>query len=187
MRTFIAIKIAPEKKLLDVYSTVKKSLAGEAINWVSENKLHLTLRFIGETSHCQVSEIIQLLESICEHFKPFQFELKGLGFFKSRNHPRVLFLKGENVGSLKQLAASIEEKIVSLGFENEEKAFNPHLTLGRIKFIDERELFYSLVNRFVGTHIQVVTVSEVIFYQSILSSGGAIYKPLKIIKLKNLK
>ena len=187
MRTFIAIKIAPEKKLLDVYSTVKKSLAGEAISWVSENNLHLTLRFLGETNHDQATEIIKLLELTCEHFQPFQFELRGLGFFKSRNHPRVLFLTGENVDSLKQLAANIEEKIISLGFSSEERAFNPHLTLGRIKLIKEKEVFYSLVNKFEHTHIQPVTVSEIIFYQSILGSGGPIYTPLKIIKLKNLK
>jgi len=187
MRTFVAIKIVPEKKLLDVFSTLKKTLAGEAISWVSENNLHLTLRFIGETSHNQVTEIIQQLESIGEHFHPFQFELKGLGFFKNRNHPRVLFITGENVGGLIQLAANIEERIVSLGFINEEKAFNPHLTLGRIKFIKEREVFYSLVNKFIDTHIQVVTVSEVIFYQSILGSGGAIYKPIKILKFNKSK
>ena len=187
MRTFVAIKIAPEKKLLDVFSTLKKSLADEAIGWVSENNLHLTLRFIGETSHYQVTEIIQQLESIGENFQPFQFELKGVGFFKSRNHPRVLFITGENVGSLIQLAANIEEKIVSLGFSNEEKAFNPHLTLGRIKLIREKEVFYSLVDKFINTHIQRVTVTEIVYYQSFPDSGGATYKPIKIIKLKKSK
>jgi 2'-5' RNA ligase len=76
MRTFIAIKITPEKKLLDVFSTLKQSLAGELINWVAGNNLHLTLRFLGETSQVQVTEIVKLLESISEHFQPFQFELK---------------------------------------------------------------------------------------------------------------
>jgi len=187
MRTFVAIKIVPEKKLLDVFSTLKKALAGEAVGWVSENNLHLTLRFIGETSQEQVTEIIQQLESVCEHFQPFQFELKGVGFFKSRNHPRVLFLNIENDSSLKQLAANIEEKIVSLGFSSEEKAFNPHLTLGRIKLIREKEVFYSLVNKFINTHVQRVTVTEIVFYQSILDSSGATYKPIKIIKFYNLK
>lgn len=187
MRTFIAIKIIPERKLLDVFSTLKKTLGGEEISWVSENNLHLTLRFLGETSHDQATEIIKLLEITCEHFYPFQFELKGLGFFKSRNHPRVLFLTGENVTSLKQLAANIEEKIVSVGFSSEEKVFNPHLTLGRIKLIKEREVFYSLVNRFENTHIQLVTVSEIIFYQSTVDSGGATYKPIIIVKLNSPK
>lgn len=187
MRTFVAIKIAPDKKLLNVFSTLRKSLAGEAIGWVSENNLHLTLRFIGETSHNQVTEIIQQLESIGEHFQPFQFELKGIGFFKSRNHPRILFINGENAGSLIQLAANIEEKIVSLGFSPEEKAFNPHLTLGRIKLIREKEVFYSLVNKFIHTHIQWVTVTEIVYYQSILDSSGATYKPLKIIKFNKSK
>ena len=187
MRTFVAIKIVPDKKLLDIFFNLKKSLAGEAIGWISENNLHLTLRFIGETSHNQVTEIIQQLESIGEHFQPFQFELKGIGFFKSRNHPRILFINGENAGSLIQLAANIEEKIVSLGFSPEEKAFNPHLTLGRIKLIRDKEVFYSVVNRFINTHIQWVMVTEIVYYQSILDSCGATYKPLKIIKFNKSK
>jgi 2'-5' RNA ligase len=187
MRTFIAIKINPEKRLLDIFSTFKKSLAGEIINWVAINNLHLTLRFLGENSQDQVAEIVKSLESVSEYFQPFQFELKGVAVFKNKIQPRVLFLSIEDDFRLKQLAADIEEKIVSPGFSREEKAFNPHLTLGRIKFIQEKDVLYSLVNKYKNTFIQQVTVAEIIYYQSILSSDGPTYNPIKIIKLKNLK
>jgi len=85
------------------------------------------------------------------------------------------------------LAADVEEKIVLLGFSHAEKAFNPHLTLGRIKFIQDKDVLYSLVNKYKSTFIQQVTVSEIIFYQSILSSEGPTYNPIKIIKLNNPK
>jgi RNA 2',3'-cyclic 3'-phosphodiesterase len=184
MRSFIAIKITPENKLLDVFSTFKKSLSGEAINWVSDNNLHLTLRFLGETTQEQVAEIINLLELTCKHIQPFQFELKGVAVFKNKIQPRVLFLSIEDDFRLKQLAANIEEKITSLGFSHEEKAFNPHLTLGRIKFIQEKDVLYSLVNKYKSTYIQQVTVSEIIFYQSILGLYRSTYNPIKITKLK---
>ena len=40
IRTFIAIKITAEEKLLDLIAELKKSLASEEIRWVDGNNLH---------------------------------------------------------------------------------------------------------------------------------------------------
>ncbi len=183
IRTFIAIKITAEKKLLDSIAELKKSLAGEEIRWVDIDNLHLTLRFLGETNQFQVAEIIKMLESISKQFQPFQFSLKGVSIFKKKIQPRVLFVSIENDLVLKQLAAEILEMSKTPGFKVEENTFNPHLTLGRIKFIQNKTDFYALVNKFCDTKFQSVIVSETIFYQSILGSEGPTYKPLKIVKL----
>lgn len=183
IRTFIAIKITPEKKLTDLIKSIKDSLKGEEIKWVDSNNLHLTLRFLGETSKEQVAGIFELLESISLHFQPFQFELKGVAIFKNKNHPRVLFISIENDLVLKQLAKAIQKKINSLEFSVDQNNFNPHLTLGRIKYIQNKEAFYSLIKKFSEVKIQQVTVSEIIFYQSLLSSEGPTYRPIKIVNL----
>jgi len=183
MRTFIAIKIKPEKQLLEVYSALRKSLKNEAISWVNADNLHLTLRFLGETSVQQVEEIIRLLEEVAQRFQPFQFNLKEAGFFKSKNKPRVLFLSVENDLLLKQLAAEIGERVVAFGFSREERPFNPHLTIGRIKYLQNIDAFYSLIKKFSEVKIQQATVSEIIFYKSLLSSEGTTYRPVKIINL----
>lgn len=183
IRTFIAIKIVAEKRLADLFSDLKKSLKGEEIRWVDTDNLHLTLRFLGETNREQVSEIINVLESVSENFKPFVIEIKGAGVFKNKMQPRVLFLTVENNQILFQLANEIRNKIKPFGFDDDEKTFNPHLTLGRIKYIENKDAFYALANRFKDVKVQMVTVTEVIFYQSILSSDGPAYKPIKIVKL----
>lgn len=183
IRTFIAVKITAEKKLRDSIAELKKSLAGEEIRWVDFDNLHLTLRFLGETSQFQVAEITKMLESISKQFQPFQFELKGVSVFKKKIRPRVLFVPIVNDLVLKQLAAKILEMSKTLGFKVEENTFNPHLTLGRIKFIQNKTDFYALVNKFSDTKFQQVFVSEVIFYQSILGSEGPTYIPIKIVNL----
>lgn len=185
MRTFIAIKIVPEKKLADLFSTLKDSLNNENINWADVDNLHLTLRFIGETEKKQVDEIIRLIDEVAQQFHQFQFCLSDAGFFKSKNQPRILFFAVDNGFKLKQLADEIDEKIVSLGFSREERLFNPHLTIGRIKFIQNKTAFYDLINQYKGTEIQKIEVSEIVYYQSILTSAGAIYKPIKIFRLNN--
>jgi RNA 2',3'-cyclic 3'-phosphodiesterase len=183
MRTFIAIKIKPEKQLLTVYSALRKSLELEAVSWVNPENLHLTLRFLGETSVQQSEEIMHLLDEVALRFYPFQFNLKEAGFFKSKNQPRVLFFAVENGLMLSQLAAEIGERFVALGFNREERSYNPHLTIGRIKFIQNKMAFYGLISQYKEAEIQTVTVSEIVYYHSILTSVGAIYKPLKIFRL----
>lgn len=183
IRTFIAIKITPGEKLLEIIAELKKSLASEEIRWVDSDNLHLTLRFLGETNPFKVNEISEMLEVISRQFQPFQFELKGISVFKKKTQPRVLFVSIENNLELKQIAAEILEMSKTLGFKSEENTFNPHLTLGRIKFIQNKTDFYALINKFTETKIQSVIVSEVIFYQSILGSAEPTYKPIKIFKL----
>ncbi|HSH20076.1 MAG TPA: RNA 2',3'-cyclic phosphodiesterase [Draconibacterium sp.] len=183
LRTFIAIKITPEGKMVDLINEFKKSLRGEAIRWVDNDNLHLTLQFLGETSQEQMLEVTKVLETIPQDFQPFQFSLKGVGFFKSRNQPRVLHITTEDDSILMQLADKVIEVLAPLGFGQTEKTFTPHLTIGRFRYISDKVNFYALVNRFHDKAIQQVTVSEIIFYQSILSSEGPTYKPIKIINL----
>lgn len=186
IRTFIAIKIEPEKKLNELFLHLRNALKGEEIRWVDINNLHLTLRFLGETSGEQVSETIKVLESIASHFNSFQIEIKGVGVFKNKIQPRVLFLSVVNNFIMKELADEIREKLNFMGFDEDEKTFNPHLTLGRTKYIENKDAFYALANRYSDEKIQQITVSEITFYQSILSSAGPTYKPIKIVKLNQL-
>lgn len=183
IRTFIAIKITAEKKLLASISELKKSLAGEEVRWVDNDNLHLTLRFLGETNQFQIDEISKMLETISGQFQPFQFELKGLSVFKKKIQPRVLFVDVEDDLVLRQLALEILEMSKMLGFKVEENTFNPHLTLGRIKYIQNKAEFYALVKKYCDMKFQQVIVSEIIFYQSILGSNGPTYKSIKIVNL----
>ena len=183
VRTFIAIKISPKNEFFDLLSGLKESLYGEDIKWVEKNNYHLTLHFLGDTTQEQVPEIQLALENLSQKFQQFQFNLKGIGYFKSKGQPRVLFANIENFLTLKQLAIEIEKQMVTIGFKKEVREFKPHLTLGRIKFIKSKNNFYSLVKKFEETEIQKVVVSEIIFYQSILNPSGPIYKSIKIVKL----
>ncbi len=184
LRTFIAVKVEPQPALLQCLGQLKKSLSGESIRWAPENNLHLTLKFLGRTTPRQVEEIINQLHAIGGSFPAFRFDLKGTGFFKSKGHPRVLFIKIENDALLQQLAAEIDTRVSLPGFEKEKRPFRPHLTLGRIKYLKNRAHFFSMAGKYAEKHFQQVTIREIIFYQSILERTGARYKPLKIVPLQ---
>lgn len=183
-RTFIAIKIIPNDNFIQLFSSLKEKLKDENIKWVDENNFHLTLRFLGNTSSEQLEKIKSELVKITNKYKSFRFILRGLGRFESKGKPKVLFAKTEKSQTLQNLAKEIKNQITQLGFKGGNLEFQPHLTLGRIKFLNDKNNFLSLIQNFEHTEIQTIKVTEVIFYQSILKSSGPLYQPIQIFKLK---
>ena len=184
IRTFIAIKIIPENELKSFLAMAKNTFRDERIKWVDEFALHLTLRFLGETTHEQVKGIIRSLEKIAVQTEPFSVQFKGTGYFKNRQMPSVLFVNIENAEDLKRLAKNIDKEIVKAGFDIERRVFKPHLTLGRIKFLKDIDRFKMFLNDYKDQEFQKVQVNEIVFYQSILKSEGPIYKPIGKFELK---
>lgn len=183
MRTFIAIKIKPELLLQETVTALKEALAGEPVKWTGTGNLHLTLKFLGETSREQVEEIKKLLAGIAGEQNPFPLSIEGMGYFKSSNMPRVLYVKVHDEGQMAQLASGIENQLVPLGFENDLRPFNPHLTLARIKYLNHKKLFYDAVDKYRNLFFQKSFIKEIIFYQSILEPRGPVYSELAIIPL----
>lgn len=184
IRTFVALKINPEQELITQLRTFKTLFKEERINWVPEDNFHLTLRFIGNTSREQLYNLVDKLEDVAKEQAGFSFRIEGAGYFKSKGTPRVLFVKITEEEALKQLAKKVESAVTSVGFLPELKSFRPHLTFGRIKFLENRNRFMSILDALPEKEYQQVEVSEFILYQSILRSEGPIYKPIQTFKLQ---
>ena len=187
IRIFVAIKIHPEKLLDDIISDFQRELESEKIKWVDSSNLHLTMRFIGESTRNQVEKLKSNLKVVENTISSFRFDIFGAGFFKNKGNPRVLFLKIKNKEKLELLNEVIEEAVQDAGFEKEERGFKPHLTIARIKFLEDKQTFYSLIEKYSEQDIQSVEVSEFILYQSILNQRGPKYIPLQKVKLNDIK
>ncbi len=178
MRTFISIKWNPEPSFFPLLTEISKELANESIKWVDERKIHLTLKFLGETSNSEAEEVKKILTDVAPRSLPVNFQPTGLGYFKSRGMPRVLFLNIHHDVSLQLMAAELDEKLYTIGFEKETRPFNPHLTLARIKFLKNKKHFYQVIEKYQDISFQLVAVKQIIFYQSYLNPEGPVYKEL---------
>lgn len=184
MRTFVAIKIKAEPLLIKILADLKDQLKDESLNWVDPQNLHLTLKFLGETSAQQVAGIKKLLSDISVKYHPFSVCLEGIGFFKSSGMPRVLFAGINEDGTLAQLADEAGDHLVHFGFEKEKRIYNPHLTLARIKFLKNKKRFFEAVEKYRNIPLQQSTVTEFIFFQSKLNPSGAVYHELVVFPLE---
>lgn len=183
IRTFVAIKIQPEKEILNQLQSFKSIFRNDGIKWVTEENFHLTLRFIGNTTREQLYQLVDRFEIVAQHFNSFQIELKGSGYFRSKNHPRVLFVKVTESDELTALVKEVEKNVVASGFHEELKPFIPHFTLGRIKHLESRARFFTVVDELQEIQYHSAKVAEFILYQSILKPEGPTYKPIKSFKL----
>lgn len=105
------------------------------VRWVRPELLHLTLKYLGATPSEKMPAVAQNLEENANTFSRVVVELGGAGAFPNERRPQTLWLglSGEGVSSLGRLAEGIERGLEPLGFAREQRAFRPHLTIGRVK------------------------------------------------------
>lgn len=186
LRTFIAIDIKVEPLLKSKWEDLKQLLENDTVKWVDERTIHLTLFFLGETTPLQVKEITYELEVELKKTQPFSIKITGLGLFGNPNNPKVIWAGIAESQPLNLIKEKVDLALLRQGFEDTQSKFSPHLTLGRIKHIKSANELNSFIKSNKSLHFFDVEVAKVIFYQSILTPNGPIYKPLKEIKLPSL-
>jgi len=140
IRSFLAIEIPRTilKKIEEVQDDLKSSRAD--VRWVSPEKIHFTLKFFGNIDESRIDPIVKSIERPIQNISPFSLKVRGVGAFPHLKNPRVIWMglvDGKEV--LAYFQKQLERELEKIGFEPEERAFHPHLTLGRMKSSKGRE------------------------------------------------
>lgn len=175
LRTFIALEISLPPSLQEILQQLREM--GSALKVVNSESVHVTLKFLGETPIETLPEIGKVMESVAGGQEAFDLELIGLGAFPHWGRPRVAWAGITPKEPLQHIAKRLETDLEPLGFPREGRAYNPHLTLARIKAKPPREL-KQLAETHESTSFGKQTVDRVILYQSVLEKSGPIYTPL---------
>lgn len=180
MRLFVGLDVPDVVRpcIAEVQRRLRKVNA--KIAWVAPQNLHLTLKFLGETEESQAQSIREALNRVASEMVPVTCELRGVGQF-----PRVIWagLEGE-IDRLGILARKIDDALAPLGFPREEREFRPHLTIGRIKFLADRESLTRALAFHTNESFGAVRVESVHLFQSTLTPQGPIYTKLFTAQLK---
>jgi RNA 2',3'-cyclic 3'-phosphodiesterase len=182
-RIFIALKIEAGELLLSIISSLKTELNRENIRWTSPGNIHITLAFLGDTNEEQINAVSAMLKEKCKGFGRFELIIKGPDVFKIKGKPRVIWTGIEFSEKLVLLNHLIIEGLKETGTKIEDRPFNPHLTIGRIKFLKDNELLKNIIHKYQNVQIQKMEIYEVILYESILLQTGPVYKPIAKFKL----
>jgi 2'-5' RNA ligase len=183
-RIFIALKVEAGPALLGMISSLKSVLHNDNIKWTSIDNIHITLAFLGDTQESMVNEISIMLAERCMGYGKFSLTLKGCGLFRNFSDPRIIWTGIEPSDRLAELNETIMNGLKMLNIKMEDRPYNPHLTLGRIKLLKNKDVLKSLFDSFKNTVLQIVPVTEIILYESILLQSGPVYNPLAKFSLQ---
>ena len=134
IRTFIALDITAKSRPLAYGLSRKLAESGADVKWEPQEKLHITLKFLGDILNPEVAEICRVVQRTAAAFSPFMFRLCGASAFPSVEKPRTVWLGvDEGRDEIIALAKAIDAAMQAEGFPRELKPFTPHVTLGRLQ------------------------------------------------------
>ena len=188
LRAFIAVEIPPEihqaieKKTAPLRAALNTSL----VRWVPSANIHLTLKFLGDTSPTNVEMLTQMLSVEMNQHQSFALEFGGLGVFPQPKRPRVIWIGIQAPAGLEALQHSIEAAATKMGYPVEKRPFSPHLTIGRVKqnvnSTGIQKIRATLEETQVGS-LGNTQVTAVHLFKSNLKPTGAVYTRLFSVPL----
>lgn len=176
-RIFLAVSfsVAVTRKIAEEVERRKQLLAdaGFRIAWVPAANLHVTMRFIGSVADELVEGIAGAAGKVARRHDPFEARALGTGVFPSPAQPAVLWVGVAPSPALTALQKDVEAAMVDLGLEPEGRAFQPHVTVGRVK---ESRGGQEAAGWLSGTlDAGSSMVSELVVYESKTRAAGAEY------------
>ena len=139
--------------------------------WLSEDQLHLTLRFIGEVDRHVARDVDAALSGV--HHPSFAIALSGLGAFDRRGDPVTLWAGVAPQEPLRALHKKLDQALARVGVEPERRAYRPHITIARLP--RGAGLIRSPVEQWGGVAGPPFAVDEFRLFESRLTPDGPVY------------
>jgi 2'-5' RNA ligase len=161
---------------------VEKSAPGARLTWIPEERMHLTVRFIGEVDASRAERIIGALREPLP-LPPFTIGFGSLGAFPPKGPPRVLWIGVEDGrDALVRVESALSDRLQAVGVPKEDRPYKPHLTMARVREsagLRSGTLFEGLIPDLGRTRVDAITL-----FQSRLSPKGPAYVSLERTPLR---
>jgi RNA 2',3'-cyclic 3'-phosphodiesterase len=182
MRLFAGIPIVDDarREILALLARLRET--DWPVRWVSDEGLHLTLKFFGEVAPDRLEVIQEVVRRAGQDTDALELRLAEVGAFPSVVRPRVLWLGIESPPTLELLHDRLERGGEAIGFPPEGTPFRPHVTLGRVReghrlpprALEEAARSVGAVP-FLATHL--------VLYESMLTTSGPRYSARLALEL----
>ena len=180
-RLFIALKIPDEirEKIINLRNEAFPSF--QNFNWESDDKIHLTLKFIGEVREELTEQIADQIRFI-EDYKHFDCSLTKFGFFYKQNVAKILWIGLSINNQIIELVDKLNYELEKFSIPYEKRKFQAHITLKRMKG-EEGKNFVESFEKFRIPKIEFET-GQVVLMKSDLLPTGSKYTEIKSYILK---
>jgi 2'-5' RNA ligase len=180
MRLFVGIPVATAVAvaagdLVELLRSKAARLAPKSrLTWVSGERLHVTVRFIGHVADAKAAGIVEALRPPLG-LDPFDLTVTGVGVFPPKGAPRVIWaglsFGRDRLGAIEQI---VSDRLAAAGVARESRPFNPHLTLARVRDADGLRA-QTLLDGLGATSFGSTPVDAITLFESRLSPRGPAY------------
>ena len=177
MRLFVAIDIESHVRIRikQIQNRLAQTpgLSDKQVKWVHPEQIHLTLKFLGDVKDSLLTQVCDIVQRTAAEHESFDFEVKGLGVFG--RPARIVWAGTSDCQPLMQLQAQLENRFSEIGWTAENRPFAGHLTLCRVKNASAGRKLAEVVETCKNESLGLVSATEVVLYQSQLTSAGPLY------------
>ncbi len=181
-RLFVALKAPPYllANLTALQRGLDRRLPRRAMRWTPPDQLHLTLLFLGQVASARLPELVARLDRAVAGSCALNLELEGIGAFPNEHHPRIVWV---GVGGALPGLNLLQERVALAGGpfveRPEERAFQPHLTLGRVgRNPQDVQAVANLFTSNRPARIGGWSATELVLVRSQLNPEGSVYTDL---------
>lgn len=146
--------------------------------WTPYQNWHITLVFLGAVPESSVALLSQIIEDAFDNCQAYTSSLTGIGVFPPTGKPNVLWLGLENLQPVLPAYQKLTSLLLQNNFTLDSKPLKAHLTIARIKSLQNPGAFFSLLQNYQHTFFETVPINQISLYESVSSPNGVKYLPL---------
>ena len=167
MRLFVALAIPPS--VAQSIMLIQGGVPGA--RWQTGEKLHITLRFIGEVDGREAAMLDDALAGI--EAPAFDLQLHSVGQFGNKQ-PHALWAGLRKSEALEHLQRKVDAAIRRVGQPQDAYKFTPHVTVARLRNPENRKMIEWLADHALYTSPEF-RIDAFNLYSSKLTSDGSVY------------
>jgi len=178
LRIFIAALLPQEiKNHIALYlDSIKDRVSG--VKWESSEKLHITLKFLGDIKDSKLSKIDDKLTSSTLGKSKIKLRLSNFGGFPSLYRPKILYVGFSESPAIVDLQHTIDSELQEIGFERDKRKFIPHVTIGRVKSKFKITAPLPIIEE------KIFSIEIIAVVRSFMDNRGSEYENLSVYQLK---
>ncbi len=185
MRAFIAIEIPEDARNAVAAFGDRLHKRGLRASWVKPDRMHLTLRFLGDVAETPLSALRRTLGEAYRDANATTLSVRGVGAFPSLRRPAVIWAGVQRLaGDLAALQQASEAGARTIGLPPEHQTFHPHVTIARIRDRHAAAEAAALLAPCMEPNQepefgQEFKAAKVVLFSSVLTPRGPIYQAIQ--------
>lgn len=186
-RIFVAINFPNEIKRY--LAGFQKKCSDLPARWTAGENLHITLVFLGYLKDVEVGEVCLAAKEVSQKHNSFSINLNKISYGPlGKLPPQMVLLNGQKSSELSILKKDLENFFAAVvRYKPENRSFNPHVTLARIKTMEWRQIEpeeRQEIDEKINLNLPVESIEVM---ESVLKRTGPEYSIIESFQLAGLR